>query len=307
MQVDISAFSSLISQKLSSWIQDIVKLLPNIILAALVLVLGLFLAKLIRKISLKLIAKLAISVTLNQLFASVVYFSFAGIIFFTVLSILNLDKAVTSILAGAGIFGLALAFAFQDIASNFISGIFISFRKPLKVGDIVKIKDYMGKIEEINLRDTMMLTFQGQTVIIPNKDVFQNPIENYSLLKKRRFDLEVGVSYGEDLEKVKRVTLHAVKDIKGISPTDETTLFFTGFGDSSIDFSIRIWINSPEQLIYKEVGSEAIMRIKKAYDENDIMIPFPIRTLDFGIKGGKTISEMTLNGSTFLTRKENEG
>ena len=119
------------------------------------------------------------------------------------LSILQLDKAVTSILAGAGIIGLALAFAFQDIAANFISGIFISFRKPIKLGDVVKINDYMGKVEQINLRDTIILTFQGQMVIIPNKDVFQSPIENYSLLGRRRLDLVVGVSYGDDLEKVK--------------------------------------------------------------------------------------------------------
>ena len=89
-------------------------------------------------------------------------------------------------LAGAGVVGLALAFAFQDIAANFISGIFISFRKPLHIDDIVKIGDYMGRVEEINLRDTVLRTFQGQMVIIPNKNVFQNPIENYSMLGKRR-------------------------------------------------------------------------------------------------------------------------
>ena len=198
-------------------------------------------------------------------------------------------------LAGAGIAGLALALAFQDIAGNFISGIFISFRRPLHIGDIVKIKDYMGKVEEINLRDTTIRTFQGEMVIIPNKEVFQNPIENYSLLGKRRFDLSVGVSYGEDLEKVMEVTLNAVKGIVGLSEDDETTMFYNEFGDSSINFVIRIWINTPDQPEYLKVGSEAIMRIKKAYDENDIMIPFPIRTLDFGIKGGVSLNEMSLN------------
>jgi len=294
MDIDVAKISELISDKLSIWLREIIKLLPNIALAATVLVIGFFVAKTVRRLSLRLISKMSHSPTLNNLFSSVIYFTVLGIVIFTVLSILKLDKAVTSILAGAGIFGLALAFAFQDIASNFISGIFISVRKPLQVGDIVKIKDYMGKIEVINLRDTVMSTFQGQTVIIPNKEVFQNPIENYSYLKKRRFDLDIGVSYGDDLDKVKRVTLDAVKDIPGISKEFETTLFYTGFGDSSINFSIRIWIDTAEQLAYKSVGSEAIMRIKKAYDANDIMIPFPIRTLDFGIKGGQSLSEMEL-------------
>jgi len=289
--MDLNNAYQLIVQKLDNWLHDFIKLLPNILSAAIVLVIGIFIAGWIKKLASKLIARVSGNTTLNGLFASMVYILFISIAGFTALSILQLDKAVTTALTGAGIIGLALALAFQDIASNFFSGIFLSFRRPLHVGDIVKVKDYMGKVEEINLRDTVLRTFQGQLVIIPNKDVFQNPIENFSLLGKRRMDLVVGVSYGDDLEKVKDITLHAVQNIPELSNEDETTLFYTDFGDSSINFIVRLWINSPEQPTYLSVGSQAIMRIKKAYDENDIMIPFPIRTLDFGIKGGVPLSE----------------
>jgi small conductance mechanosensitive channel len=162
------------------------------------------------------------------------------------------------------------------------------------VGDVVKIRDYMGKVYAVNLRDTVVLTFQGQMVMIPNKDVLQNPIENFSLLGKRRMDLTIGVSYGEDLLKVKDVAMKAVADIPGLSPNDQTTIFYEGFGDSSINFSVRIWAATPEQPDFLRVRSEAVTRIKKAFDEAGITIPFPIRTLDFGIKGGQTISEMPL-------------
>jgi small conductance mechanosensitive channel len=295
MLMDINEAYQLIMQKLTTWVHGFIKMLPNILLATVILVVGLFLAKRIKRVSVKLIAKASSNTTLNGLFASIIYIFFIGVTFFIVLSILQLDKAVTSVLAGAGIIGLALAFAFQDIAANFISGIFISFRRPLHIGDIVKIKDYMGKVEEINLRDTTIRTFRGEMVIIPNKDVFQNPIENYSLLGKRRIDLKIGVSYGEDLRKVLDVTLNAVKGINGLSDEDETTMFYQEFGDSSINFVIRLWIKSPDQPVYLQAGSEAIMRIKKAYDENDIMIPFPVRTLDFGVKGGTTLQVMSIN------------
>ena len=295
--MDINKITELLTDKLTDWVEAIIRLLPNIALAAVVMVIGFYLAKFIRKIAGKLISKVSKNITLNNLFSSIIYFIFIGIVCFTVLSILQLDKAVTSILAGAGILGLALAFAFQDIAANFMSGIFISFRKPLKVGDIVEVKDYMGKVKEVNLRDTVVETFQGQTVIIPNKEVFQNPIENYSYLQKRRFDLSVGVSYGDDLEKVKQITLDAVSDIEELSKTDTTQVYFVEFGDSSVNLSVRMWISSPEQSVYNKVGSEAIMKIKKAYDANDIMIPFPIRTLDFGIKGGKTLNETPIQFS----------
>ncbi|TSD67275.1 mechanosensitive ion channel [Inquilinus sp. KBS0705] len=290
--MDIQKAYQLVSQKLATWMHDMIKLLPNIILSAIVLVIGFFIAKLIRKTAAKLVKRISQHAALNNLLVSIIYVTFIGLTIFTVLSILHLDTAVTSVLAGAGILGLALAFAFQDIAANFISGIFISFRSPIQVGDIVKIKDYMGKVEEINLRDTVIRTFQGQMVIIPNKDVFQNPIENFTLLGKRRMDLSVGISYGDDLEKVKQVTLRAVQGIKSLSPDDEITLFYTEFGDSSINYVIRLWVGTTEQRDFLDVKSQAIMRIKKAYDENDIMIPFPIRTMDFGIKGETPLAEM---------------
>ncbi|MEO6831760.1 MAG: mechanosensitive ion channel [Chitinophagaceae bacterium] len=281
----------LISAKLEHWLDSFVVLLPNIVLAALVLAIGLILAKVLKRLFAQLLHRYSKNRSVNRLFLSFFYVALIGIIVFSALTILKLDKAVTTILAGAGILGLALAFAFQDIAANFISGIFISFRQPIRIGNIVKIKDFMGKIEDINLRDTVIRTFQGQMVIIPNKEVFQNPIENYSLLGKRRFDITIGISYGDDLEKVKQITLKAVSDLEGLSPDDAPSFFYNEFGESSINFTLRLWVKNPEQPEYLNVGSNAIMKIKAAYDANDIMIPFPIRTLDFGIKGGVPLQE----------------
>jgi len=282
----------LILDKLSLWAKEFIRILPNIALAALILVLGFYAAKYLRNLLRRVLRRFIHNEALDNLFSSLIYIFLLGIVIFVALSVLQLDKAVTSILAGAGIIGLALAFAFQDIASNFISGIFLSVRKPLYVGDIVKIKDYMGKVEEINLRDTVIRTYQGQMVIIPNKDVFQNPIENYTLLGKRRVDLKVGISYGEDLERVKTLTIEAVKDIEGLVEEEEVTMFYTEFGDSSVNYVIRLWINIHENVNFLEVQSQCIIRIKKVYDANHIMIPFPIRTLDFGIKGGVSLKDI---------------
>lgn len=292
MEFDISKVYEILTEKLSTWGDELIAMLPNLALATFVLVIGLFLSKTIKKFARKLIDRLSKQDSLNSLFESFVYILAIGITLFAALSILKLDKAVTSILAGAGIVGLALAFAFQDIAANFISGIFISFRRPLHIGDIVKVQDYMGTVEDINLRDTVLLTFQGQRVIIPNKEVFQNPIENYSLLGKRRMDLLVGISYGDDLQKVKDVVMKAVEKVS-VRTNDPITFFYDEFGDSSINFQVRIWINNPDQPIWLQGRSEAVMLIKKAFDENDITIPFPIRTLDFGIKGGERLADIS--------------
>jgi len=295
--MNINKAFDLINQEVTTWIQQLIRLLPSILVAAVVLALGLYAAKWVKKIAMNLISRVSANSSLNKLFTDFVYIFFITVVVFIVLSILHLDTAVTSVLAGAGILGLAMAFAFQDIAANFISGIFISFRRPIHVGDVVKIKGYMGKVAEINLRDTVIRTSQGQMIIIPNKDVFQCPIENFTLHGKRRVDLRVSVSYGEDLEFVKEITLDAVKDIKNLSTEDKTTLFFKEFGDSSINFTIRLWSNSPEQSTYMQIASDAIMRIKAAYDQHNIMIPFPVRTLDFGIKGGVPLSDMGIHNA----------
>lgn len=291
--MDIEKAYVLISQKLTDWADDFIKLLPNIAMAMLILVAGFFIARLLKRVVNKMLSKVFDNETLYKLFSSIIYITLLGIVIFTALSVLQLDKAVTSILAGAGILGLALAFAFQDIASNFMSGIFLSIRRPIAIGDVVKIQGYMGTIAEVNLRDTVIKTYEGQMVIIPNKTIFQSPIENYSTLGKRRVDLELGVSYGDDLDLVKKVTLAAVKDIEGISTEDATTMFYTSFGDSSINLILRIWFSTLEDANFLEIRSQAIIRIKKAYDAENISIPFPIRTLDFGIKGGVAFNEVS--------------
>ncbi|HET7898592.1 MAG TPA: mechanosensitive ion channel family protein, partial [Flavisolibacter sp.] len=283
--MDINNALELIQRKLTVWLQQLIKMLPNLMLAVLVIIAGLYVSKIVSRFARKVFSRLSHGVVITNLFGTFIYLTCVGVTLFAALSILKLDKALTSLLAGAGIVGIALAFAFQDIASNFMSGMLLIVRKPLRVGDVVKVKEYMGKVQNITLRDTVVMTFQGQMVIIPNKDVLQNPIENFSLLGKRRMDLTVGVSYGEDLEKVKDVTLQACAGIKGLSPNDPTTFFYQEFADSSINFTLRIWAATPEQPDYLRVRSEAITCIKKAYDDAGISIPFPIRTLDFGIKG----------------------
>lgn len=290
--MDINNAYHIIAGKLLLWLKDIIRLLPNIALAALILTIGFFLAGKLKVLLAKLIRRVVHIEALDDLINSLIYIFLLGVTVFMALSVLKLDKAVTSILAGAGILGLALAFAFQDIAANFMSGIFMSVRRPFVKGDIVKVKDYMGRIEEINLRDIVVRTFQGQMVIIPNKEVLQNPIENFSLLGKRRMDLAAGVSFGDDLEKVKKVAINAVKDIEGLAQEDDITFFYTEIGGSTINFTLRIWVNTPEQIPYLQVQSDAIIRIKYAFDANDIGLPFPITTLDFGIKGGVPLSAM---------------
>ena len=287
-RMDIEKALNLVIGKLDQWLTDFIKLLPNLLLATLLFVIGIFLAKKVRNIAKKSFHKFSPTSTLTSLSVNFVYIFSIGIVVFTTLKILHLDTTITTVLASAGVVGLALAFAFQDIASNFISGIFISFRKPFNVGDVIKVKEYMGNVEEIRLRDTTILTFNGQYVTIPNKDVFQNPIENYTKYGKR---IKGGVSQGDDLKKAQTIALETLSKIKGIIKED-TTFLYDGLGESTIDFTVRLWVNTGENGSYLQVLNDAIICIKEVFEQNDISMPFPIRTLDFGMKGGKTLADM---------------
>jgi small conductance mechanosensitive channel len=292
-----------VTNKVESWIEVLVDMIPNMLLSVILLILFIVLSRLVRKLFIKVFRKSSDNKALEGLFSTIIYYAMLGIGLFIILDILNLNKAVTSLLAGVGVVGLALGFAFQDIAANFVSGIILAFRKPFMIGDVVVVGDLMGIVDRTNLRVTVIRTYQGQEVYVPNKDVLSNPITNYSVLEQRRIDLAVGVSYGDDLHKVRDLVLNTLQNMEGVIRKEDMIFTYKEFGDSSINFEIKFWIKFPDNPSFLEMRSKAIMAIKDAFDEHDITIPFPIRTLDFGIKGGEKLSEMNIGPNNSLGSK----
>jgi small conductance mechanosensitive channel len=297
MEVGLDNPLEKIMNKVDGWLEAFVEMLPNIAVAILLLVLFIVLANLGRRLFVRLSEKAFENEVLRTLFSTIIYYTIFGLGLFIVLGVLGLEKTVTSLLAGVGVIGLALGFAFQDISANFISGIIMAFRNPFQIDDVVEANGIMGVVSRTNLRVTVLRTFQGQEVYIPNKDVLNNPIYNYTILGKRRIDLAIGISYGDPLPKVEKVVREAVSGLDGVADPDKLIFDYFEFGNSSINFMIRFWIEypGPPEHGYLAMRKRAIMAIKEAFDENDITIPFPIRTLDFGIKGGEKLSEMVVH------------
>ena len=283
---------NLLSRKLTGWARQLVLLLPNLLLAVLVVVLTWLLARLARNLATRLLKRVSHSEQVTWLVAQAVYIAVFTAGTFIALGILGLDKTVASLMAGAGIITLALGFAFQDIASNLLAGIYLSVRRPFRRGQLIKTQDYFGTVNQINLRWTEVYTQQGQLVMIPNKQVFEIPIMNYSSLGRRRIDLEIGVSYSDDLARAREVAIGAVEEVSTRLPDRPVELFYEEFGRSSVNFVVRFWISFSKQPDYLGARSEAIERIKQAFDAEGITIPFPTRILDFAVKGGSTLSEV---------------
>lgn len=283
--------------KLEGWLRTAIALLPNLALAILCIVITYFAAKFINKYSKKYLIKWHTNPTIAGFLARI----FFTLVFFLgitlALSVLDLDRTVASMLAGLGIIGLALGFAFQNTAANLMCGIYITFNHPFRVGDVIKSKSgHDGKVIDINLRVTKIKTWDGPIVYIPNRMLVEEEFVNFTENGMRRVRIDCGVSYGDDLEKVEKVAIAAMQALPSRIQSEEVTLHWKEFGESSINFSVNIWLTyNREELKFVSVKNEAIKALKKAFDEQDIMIPFPIRTLDFGIKGGEKLVEVIEN------------
>ncbi len=287
-------------EELKLWWASLLKHLPNILLALVVSVFGYLVTKFLKRHFQTLSSRMVGDPTIARLLSTAMTIILVGFFILLILSVLELSGAVQTLLASAGVVGLALGLAFQDPILNFFSGILLTVRKLFRVGDLIEVDGYLGRVMEITLRHTSLETLQGQDVMIPNKIVAQMPLTNYDKLGRRRVDVACGVSYGDDLAKVQEVTIAAIREHVTHDENRDVELFFKEFGDSSINYTLRFWLppGITAQGEFLKAQSKAIMAIVNAYNANDIMIPFPIRTLDFGIKGGEKLSTVLRAGSS---------
>ena len=279
--IEISRTLELLSHKLLGWVERFILLLPNLLITVLLLAATVVAARLTRRALASVLPRMSPgAVTLHSLISTLAYVAVLLVGTFFGLEVLGLDKTVTSLLAGVGIIGLALGFAFQDIAANFISGIIIAVQQPFTVGDVIQTDAFFGTIERINLRTLDLRQVTGELVRVPNRKVFESAVTNFTVTTRRRVDVECGVAYSSDLAQVRDVVLAAMTDFSGLLTEPPPQVMFTSFADSAITFSLRFWISYRRQVDYVGAKSEAIMRIKQAFDAAGIVIPFPMRTLE---------------------------
>lgn len=286
--------ATLLTDKLQSWLDVIVTKLPNLVVALLVLVVFWIIARTVRDTLKRALHRTPLTVPIVSLITHSAGMGVIATGLFVGLGILGLDKTVSSLLAGVGILGIALGFAFQDIGANFMAGIVLSIRQSFAIGHVIRSIEHTGTVRDITLQSTTIEQFTGEMVWLPNKAVISHPLVNYSTTGQRRVDLEGRVSYDVDLEEVRRVAVAAVEPLRARLKGRPVDLYYTDFAESAINFTIRFWIDFSREMDYRGARSEAMIAIKNAFDEEGITIPFPIRTLDFSPAGGVTLDELRL-------------
>lgn len=248
--------------------------------AILILIVGRWAAHLSRKLITHWLGKTALDTTLIKFSGNLVY---ALLIVVVVLAALNqVGIQTTSFVAIIGAAGLAIGFALQGSLANFAAGVMLIIFKPFKVDNFIDAAGVMGIVEEIGLFTTQLRTPDNKTVIVPNAQITSSNITNFSAKDTRRVDLVIGVSYSDDLAKVKAVLGDILEADDRILKEPAPTVGVVELAESSIDFAVRPWVNAAD---FWPVYFDLLQTIKERFDAEGISIPFPQRDIHV-IQGG---------------------
>ncbi len=198
---------------------------------------------------------------------------------FIIMSIHQLGFNLSVLLGAAGILTVAIGFASQTSASNVISGVFLLVERAFSVGDIIKVNDLTGEVLSIDLLSVKLRTFDNLFVRIPNENLMKSTVTTLSRFPIRRYDLQVGIAYGEDIRHARDVLIKVAKDFHLCLDEPAPLLIMQGFGDSSINIQFSVWASRSH---YLDVRNGLQERVKEAFDREGIEIPFPHRTLYTG-------------------------
>jgi potassium efflux system protein len=218
---------------------------------------------------------------------NIVVYSLWVLAIFTGINILGIDLSSLAFMAGA--LGIGIGFGLQNIVNNFISGIILLFDPSIQVGDMVQVGEDWGTISRINIRTTVVQTFDNASLIIPNSHMLSDRVTNWSYKDpKVRRQVDVGVAYGSDVQLVRTVLLRIVNDMPEILDDPAPRVDFMDFGDSALIFRVRFWIGSPD--FWLTAPTELRFRIDKEFKKNGIEIAFPQQ--DIHIRSASGLQEI---------------
>jgi small-conductance mechanosensitive channel len=258
-----------IEQEVSRWFVDFA---PYFTVLA-VLVVGLIVAKLLGR-ALEKMASERIGKHVGKVGGRVVYYVVLFLALLFALSILNIKLA--TVLAAAGVLTIAIGFAAQTSLGNMISGLMLLGDRPFQVDDFIEVEDKSGFVVSIDLLSTKLRTLDNTLVRIPNETLIKSTVRNVTRYSIRRLDIDVGVTYSDDLELTHKVLQDVARKEILVLEEPRPVVLAQRFGDSSIDFTLRVWVPRKQFLAAR---SNLVKSIKRTFDEHGITIAFPHRTL----------------------------
>ncbi|MDQ1344489.1 MAG: potassium-dependent mechanosensitive channel [Pseudomonadota bacterium] len=219
-----------------------------------------------------LLPKMSLPRGVGNSISSLSYYALLMAGLFFALAAAGFEVSQLAIVVGA--LSVGIGFGLQNVVNNFVSGLILMFERPIQPGDVVEVSGTSGKVREIGMRATTLSTFEGADVVVPNGMLLNEKLINWTLSDMdRRLEVNVGVAYGSDPRRVMDLLMEVAKSTPGVAATPEPAIVFTGFGPSSLDFSIRAWTNTFGEWV--SIRSELAIRVHDALRDAGISIPFP--------------------------------
>ncbi len=274
----------------NNYLSKLIDYLPSLLAAILILVLGLWIIKIILRYTRKIFQKKDYDITLENFIITLINWTLKILLFIVVIG--KLGVQTTSLIAVVGAAGLAIGLALQGSLANFAGGVLIIILKPFKIGDWIEVGGVSGTVKETSLFYTYLNTFGNQLAIIPNGDLTNNEIINYTVEGKRKDAITIGISYDSNVKQAKDILINLMKEQEGIMQDPEPQVVVAELADSSVNLSLRFWaLNENFWGCHWFTIEEAKSRLEGA----GIGIPFPQRDVHFfnHSKDAKEINEIT--------------
>lgn len=243
----------------------------NIALAIVIFVIGKYVARKVTNLAHKLMLKNSkVDDTLANFLDDIIYYALMVVVILTSLKQLGVDT--TSFFAILGAAGLAIGLALKDSLGNFASGVMIILFRPFHVGDVINAAGVTGRVEEVSIFNTILITGDNQKMIVPNGAITSGSITNINAKPERRVDLLVGIGYDDDIKKAKELLNSIIKADERVLQEKGITVAVSELADSSVNFVVRAWVKTPD---YWGVKFDLTENIKIKFDEEGISIPYP--------------------------------
>jgi small conductance mechanosensitive channel len=244
----------------------------RVVAAIAIFVVGRWIAKALRNFLSRLMTRQNVDQTLSTFVTSLSYVTLMAFVIIAALNQLGIQTA--SLIAVLGAAGLAVGLALQGSLSNFAAGVLMIIFKPFKAGDYIEGGGTAGTVEEIQIFSTQLMTPDNKTVIVPNSKMMSDNIVNYSAKGTRRVDMTFGIGYGDDIDKARSVIQSIIDKDDRVMKDPEPVIVVSALADSSVNFAVRVWTRSDDYWGFYFDATEAV---KKAFDAENISIPFPQR------------------------------
>lgn len=259
--------------KLEGWVSTVIEMIPNGIIALVVFVLFYLMSKWIGHLVNKMLGRISKNSLTNKLVARVLSILIIMMGVFIALGLMHLDKTVTTLLAGIGIIGLALSFAFQHQAANILSGVIISIRSTVHVGDLIDSNDSFGNVIRVGLRTTKILNVKGQHVDIPNRLLLDNPYKEYSKTGFRRIDVVGKINFRENLDEIREKSEKRMMNFDFIYEEKPPNFVYNEIDKEKVDFTLRVWMKFTNvDGEYLNARSQCLIELSKLFNELGVEI-----------------------------------